>query len=497
VSLKSFLKYLMMLALAVFASSCGQDETTAQRIVIETQGAGQAIIDDIICSDFSTQEEAQFFFVSQGGPVNDPHGLDRDEDGIACENLPSGQVAAQPEPTPTTDEEPVTQPEEPTTVTEPAPEPTPEPQPASEPEPTVEQPSAEELSITAFDNDYRRDPALTIDADRSTFWHSDNMVEGDVKWIAYRFSTATTISSIEFINDYTNTYTLGELKIMVSDDSITGLDGNWSVIKELPGNTIFSNGEGVVSFLSLITTRWIRLVMTYEGRGAHGGTPAFYLSEIKFNNSLVAWHICGTHTESSSPDCGVYGNDATVVEASVVQGETAFDIDGTGTQYVSIPHSSTLDITGPLTIAAWVFPRGSDGSRIIVGKYDNSERPNIGYMLWIKDGNLRFTTHDQGIGSTSAVPPNGWTHVAVSWDGGKAKFYINGAQDSMYEYSFPLISHSLSLEIGALLVTYSDGRPFDHQDGFDGAIRDVRIYNEVRSEDQICALSTVCSQRFP
>ena len=38
------------------------------------------------CSDFSTHAEAQDFFESEG--YGDPHGLDRDGDGIACETLP-------------------------------------------------------------------------------------------------------------------------------------------------------------------------------------------------------------------------------------------------------------------------------------------------------------------------------------------------------------------------------------------------------------------------
>jgi micrococcal nuclease len=40
------------------------------------------------CGDFSTQSEAQAFFISQGGPSNDPHKLDQDKDGVACETLP-------------------------------------------------------------------------------------------------------------------------------------------------------------------------------------------------------------------------------------------------------------------------------------------------------------------------------------------------------------------------------------------------------------------------
>src|SRR5262245_37837774 len=40
------------------------------------------------CSDFSTQRQAQDFFIANGGPGSDPHRLDGDGDGVACETLP-------------------------------------------------------------------------------------------------------------------------------------------------------------------------------------------------------------------------------------------------------------------------------------------------------------------------------------------------------------------------------------------------------------------------
>jgi hypothetical protein len=39
------------------------------------------------CKDFSSQREAQRFFEAAGGPARDPHRLDQDRDGIACEML--------------------------------------------------------------------------------------------------------------------------------------------------------------------------------------------------------------------------------------------------------------------------------------------------------------------------------------------------------------------------------------------------------------------------
>lgn len=41
------------------------------------------------CGDFDSQRQAQLFFLDHGGPDSDPHGLDSDSDGIACETNPA------------------------------------------------------------------------------------------------------------------------------------------------------------------------------------------------------------------------------------------------------------------------------------------------------------------------------------------------------------------------------------------------------------------------
>ncbi|MGR3483908.1 MAG: excalibur calcium-binding domain-containing protein [Paracoccaceae bacterium] len=48
--------------------------------------ATPALAQDRICSDFRTQAEAQAFF--EANRPGDPHRLDRDRDGVACESLP-------------------------------------------------------------------------------------------------------------------------------------------------------------------------------------------------------------------------------------------------------------------------------------------------------------------------------------------------------------------------------------------------------------------------
>jgi hypothetical protein len=39
------------------------------------------------CADFNTWRQAQNFYKKHGGPKRDPHRLDADRDGIACEDL--------------------------------------------------------------------------------------------------------------------------------------------------------------------------------------------------------------------------------------------------------------------------------------------------------------------------------------------------------------------------------------------------------------------------
>jgi hypothetical protein len=47
------------------------------------------------CPDFPDQRSAQDFFESRGGPIVDPHRLNDDDDGLACDDLPCPCVRLQ------------------------------------------------------------------------------------------------------------------------------------------------------------------------------------------------------------------------------------------------------------------------------------------------------------------------------------------------------------------------------------------------------------------
>lgn len=66
--------------------SCPSDASV--RGTSSASSPSNSSMDDKDCKDFKTQAKAQEFFVSQGGPGNDPHKLDSDKDGQVCESLP-------------------------------------------------------------------------------------------------------------------------------------------------------------------------------------------------------------------------------------------------------------------------------------------------------------------------------------------------------------------------------------------------------------------------
>lgn len=141
------------------------------------------------------------------------------------------------------------------------------------------------VSGTANRNDY---PVLdTLDDDDSSFMTTLPLSIGDTKWITYYLQDGEKkISRIDFVDNYTDQYNLGDLQIQVSNDSTNGVDGTWETVATVnAATTDFVLGDGSID-VDRDNVRWIKLSMTYSGSGAYGGSPSFYLSEIRFFEEL-------------------------------------------------------------------------------------------------------------------------------------------------------------------------------------------------------------------
>ena len=78
-------------AVVVICASAMASTPNASRVAYRAARLADrdARLADRDCEDFNRQDEAQQFFENHN-PQQDPHGLDADNDGVACEDLPKG-----------------------------------------------------------------------------------------------------------------------------------------------------------------------------------------------------------------------------------------------------------------------------------------------------------------------------------------------------------------------------------------------------------------------
>ncbi len=134
------------------------------------------------------------------------------------------------------------------------------------------------------------------------------------------------------------------------------------------------------------------------------------------------------------------GNDGTLQGGSWATGVFggALALDGLS-DYVEVPHDPSLDVTGDLSIMAWVYQSRRANCVILCKGPTNSARSNYpgNYEFTIRvEGPLRFG-YETGVGdflfrayqSSSLITPGVWHHVAVTLKrGGDVVFYLDGQE---------------------------------------------------------------------
>ena len=104
-------------------------------------------------------------------------------------------------------------------------------------------------------------------------------------------------------------------------------------------------------------------------------------------------------------------------------GSTSFD---GSNDYIGCGSDSTLNITGNITLSAWI--KTSEDDHTIIGKWDNTD--GDGYKLYIlSGGTVRFNTNNGYRPSTTSVNDGVWHHIAGTWDGTNGYIYIDGIRE--------------------------------------------------------------------
>jgi len=185
---------------------------------------------------------------------------------------------------------------------------------------------------------------------------------------------------------------------------------------------------------------------------------------------------------TSATDASGNGNDGALSGATrTVSGRFggALAFDGVNDQ-VAVADDDTLDLSGAMTLEAWVRPTSSlAGWRTVVLK----EQPgDLVYGLYAAATGYRPSGHvfvaggDLRVQAPSALPANEWSHLATTYDGTTLRLYVNGAQVGSLTAAGPMSASDGPVRIGGNTVW---------DEWFAGAIDDVRIYDRSLSASEI------------
>ncbi len=210
-------------------------------------------------------------------------------------------------------------------------------------------------------------------------------------------------------------------------------------------------------------------------------------SVVNAQTSLVGhWAFEGNFNDSSGNGnhATAHGNAAIVNDPE--RGQVAV-LDGNG-DYMEIPHSSSLNITGvQISLAAWVYFDDVSGSpEIIIAKVFNNTthtNPYFSYGLHIlTNGQPRFWLSLAG-GTANVPAPTGqffeskrWYHLAGVYEGSTMTLYVNGQSVATTSRSAAINGYNTVLRLG------TNGGLTEQMSG---KLDDVRIYSRAMSAQQV------------
>ena len=164
----------------------------------------------------------------------------------------------------------------------------------------------------------------------------------------------------------------------------------------------------------------------------------------------------------------------------------ALSLSGSG-QYVTIPNSTSLDISGSnLTLSMWVNPGTMSTDAVMVGKFWNSTMTSPYYQYGLEfQGNGKTPVFQVGSGTSvfsasmgSALTVGAWQHLAVTFNGSTVQFYVNGVLKNTVTLNTTITARGQQLRLGADNNT---------QQFYKGLLDDMRIYNRAQTQAEIQA----------
>jgi len=215
-----------------------------------------------------------------------------------------------------------------------------------------------------------------------------------------------------------------------------------------------------------------------------------YIDDIRVGSpippvGLVAYYALENNTEDSSGNShhGIAVGSPAYVEGPTGKG-MAIQFSGAIGQYVDLGTFNPSEVTDMLSVSLWAKWNGLSG--FYQGLIAKRNTWNVNNMMWqieanVNTGALTFSRQNSYPGSGNPVLPIGeWAHVAVTFDGAIARFYVNSQMTGQGAFSFGS-NKEASMHIGS--SDANGGNPFN------GALDEVRLYDIVLSDAEISTLA--------
>jgi hypothetical protein len=178
-------------------------------------------------------------------------------------------------------------------------------------------------------------------------------------------------------------------------------------------------------------------------------------------------------------------NDGAVINApSWTEGKIEKSLNfGWGNNWVIVPNSNSLDITGNITITAWIKPSGVAGYERIAGKYKYTGVSTGSWVIFF-DTTPRIICEIVGsewLETAGAAPLNQWSFVACVFKSGVGgTLYLNTDTVSAAPYGPGVASSSYPVGIGM-----TTNGIVDDLNMFSGVIDEVQIFSRALSDEEI------------
>jgi hypothetical protein len=227
--------------------------------------------------------------------------------------------------------------------------------------------------------------------------------------------------------------------------------------------------------------------------GTTTGVVWSFTTIVSTGDEIIGWWELNDASGSTAADSSTYNNDGTLVgsPAWTNDAEQGWCLDFSGEDnYVTIPNESDYDLTGNITVMAWMKASYVDWrnfSTIIAKGMDSSggwalqkaSRDNA-MSFYVDVSGMPWDGIQAGVG----VFDNDWHHVAGVYDGSDAYIYIDGGLDSnSVACSGSMATNNWPVYIGENSETLLDQSTNARE--WDDLISDVRVYNYALTQNDI------------